>query len=402
MFRRSCLAVGACLLGLASPASALTVYVNAANAAAGSGTSSSPYQSLQSALNAARANSAINYIFVAGGTYLPGSASTDTFLMVPGVYVMCGYNSAWTVRDPAANPVILDGYLAAGVRAKHVVTCDGGMYLDGVSIINGNASLSLGGGVYIKSGWGRLANSTVEDNWAYSGGGVGVEPQGRLWLYNVIVRDNLATYGGGLNCSSSDANAMNRVSFTGNSASYGGGIWATGNLEAESVLLSRNTASVYGGAVYTMATSTSSINFTNATIADNSAGNQAGGIYAGTVTTGGVGLYNSIVWNNAAPLYAQGRGDVGAMLSDIQGEATVSFNYTLWCIDADPKFLSATDYRLKSSSPCLEAGLDSYVDYSYDLLGNARIARSSLMPPSDLRVDMGAYERQGTLLPVVP
>ncbi len=53
----------------------------------------------------------------------------------------------------------------------------------------------------------------------------------------------------------------------------------------------------------------------------------------------------------------------------------------------DPKFVGASDYRLQASSPCINAGNNSYVTTSTDLDGNARIVGAA--------VDQGAYEYQG-------
>lgn len=53
----------------------------------------------------------------------------------------------------------------------------------------------------------------------------------------------------------------------------------------------------------------------------------------------------------------------------------------------DPKFVGASDYRLQASSPCINAGNNSYVTTSIDLDGNARIVGAA--------VDQGAYEYQG-------
>ena len=54
------------------------------------------------------------------------------------------------------------------------------------------------------------------------------------------------------------------------------------------------------------------------------------------------------------------------------------------CIRADPKFVSDSDFSLQSSSPCINAGNDSYVSTTLDYLGNRRIASG--------KVDIGACE----------
>lgn len=55
-------------------------------------------------------------------------------------------------------------------------------------------------------------------------------------------------------------------------------------------------------------------------------------------------------------------------------------------ISADPKFVAAAlgDYRLRHSSPCLDAGDNGYAVGATDLAGNDRIQNST--------IEMGAYE----------
>lgn len=386
----------ASLSGVAA-ASATPIYVDAGQAPGGGSSWSSPFHDLQSALDAARLNPAITVIYVARGTYLPGTSASSTFLMVPGVMVFAGYPTGGGAYDPVANPVILEGDLGAGVHAEHVVTCDGGMYLDGVTIRNGNAGMGFGGGIYVKSGWGRLANSTVENNVAYGGGGVAAIPDARLWLYNDTIRNNVGVFGGGVYCNSSQASAMNRVTLSSNSASsYGGGLWANGTLYAESILISSNSASVAGG-VYAPAAQSSSISLVNCTVANNAATSYGGGVVAGLISSGSLFLGNSIIWGNTAPMAAQATGDVFGMYSDIQDLAAASVS-SLWCISSDPKFSVLGTYRLQATSPCVDTGLNSYVVYSLDRDGNSRIAKSA--PLSSLRVDMGAFERS-TVAPLI-
>ena len=58
-------------------------------------------------------------------------------------------------------------------------------------------------------------------------------------------------------------------------------------------------------------------------------------------------------------------------------------------IPADPRFINAAkgDYRLRGSSPCIDAGLNqAWMSGAIDLDGHDRIA------PGTGRVDIGAYE----------
>lgn len=60
-------------------------------------------------------------------------------------------------------------------------------------------------------------------------------------------------------------------------------------------------------------------------------------------------------------------------------------------ITTDPQFVDSVggDYRLQSTSPCINAGDDALVMGTTDLDGNARIVHGT--------VDMGAYEYYGLL-----
>ena len=54
--------------------------------------------------------------------------------------------------------------------------------------------------------------------------------------------------------------------------------------------------------------------------------------------------------------------------------------------NANPEFAGVGDYRLKSTSPCINAGDNTYVKSSVDILGNPRVVGGA--------VDLGAYEWQ--------
>jgi hypothetical protein len=83
-------------------------------------------------------------------------------------------------------------------------------------------------------------------------------------------------------------------------------------------------------------------------------------------------LTNSIVWPNTLGL-------------DYNSLSSLSC-----CWTNDPLFvnLSAGDYHLQSTSPCINSGLNAAAHGTTDLDGNPRIVRGT--------VDIGAYEYQGT------
>jgi hypothetical protein len=145
----------------------------------------------------------------------------------------------------------------------------------------------------------------------------------------------------------------------------------------------------------------------NCTVADNSTGTAgAGPAGAGSQGAGGgiravdaaVRVHNSIVWGNIAP-------GAGELLAQIAASAPAQVAHS--CImgmggangnlAADPAFMSAEegDYRLASSSPCVDAGNNDLLPawVTTDVAGLPRLHSSS---SSAARVDVGAHEFQGS------
>ena len=89
-----------------------TIYVNQQATGIDNGNSwTDAYSDLQSALAAAQAN---DQIWVAAGTYKPGTLDTDTFNIITGVKLLGGFNGTETTaeeRNWAENPTILSGDL---------------------------------------------------------------------------------------------------------------------------------------------------------------------------------------------------------------------------------------------------------------------------------------------------
>ncbi|MGE5463637.1 MAG: hypothetical protein ACM3PS_09790, partial [Syntrophothermus sp.] len=135
------------------------IYVNANAAGMNNGTSwTNAYTGLQSALTAAISG---DEIWVAAGTYTPGTAKSATFQLKSGVALYGGFTGNETTidqRDPKDNVTILSGEIGApsnmGDNIYHVVTASGTnetAVLDGFTITAGNASGDIlmfhGGGI---------------------------------------------------------------------------------------------------------------------------------------------------------------------------------------------------------------------------------------------------------------
>jgi hypothetical protein len=203
---------------------------------------------------------------------------------------------------------------------------------------------------------------------------------------NCVFIGNFSEYGGGLSCALSDATIVNCL-FVGNTAAIGGG---------------------------GVASDVSNPRLINCTITDNSAGFFGGGAAGITqVLESHLIIENCIIWNDSPNEIAVLLGSATVSYSDVEGGWSGVGN-----IDADPQFVGTTlttpgDYRLTSSSPCIDAAdntavppdatdLDDDGDTAepipYDLDESPRFVDDPDTPDTGLGVppivDMGAYEFQ--------
>jgi hypothetical protein len=111
-------------LALAVPSSAATRFVNAAVATSGDGSSwaltgaNASFKTLQEGIAAASSAGAGDEVWVAAGTYSPGSTSTSTFTLKENVAIRGGFtantgNPTERYNDPAF-VCILSGVFASG------------------------------------------------------------------------------------------------------------------------------------------------------------------------------------------------------------------------------------------------------------------------------------------------
>ncbi|OQC14691.1 MAG: hypothetical protein BWX73_01691 [Lentisphaerae bacterium ADurb.Bin082] len=171
--------------------------------------------------------------------------------------------------------------------------------------------------------------------------------------------------GGGASCAT-----LRNCTLSKNQASLGG---AAEHCSLDNCILTANQADHFGGGA-------SSSILSNCTVTDNAAQRGGGGVYECTV-------YNSIVWNNQAPKDANYDTDESSYTPTVlyyscsdpkpQGAGNIS---------GDPCFVDVShgDFRLRTGSPCLDAGDNRFVQSATDLAGNPRIDNE--------KVDMGALE----------
>ncbi len=296
----------------------------------------------------------------AGGAYLFGTDNTMEFCDV-------GYNQAQTAAGVAVN---------AGNRVSN---CR----------IYGNSAGSWGGGFYLNAPDAVLEGCVVSNNSAGGTGG-GAAYLRRGALRNCILVDNRTP------------------------ANYGGGLYVNdpvAELTIESCLFVNNVASnasaAYGGglAIRHVGAGTGNVQLLNSTFTGNWGRNgNGGGIWmeVSAANADKVAIKNTIAAGNKVGAFDRDIDAVGTI-----GDAAATNGFVFCCsptfdyfppgqgsLRTDPLFVSSTDYRLQSVSPCVNAGTNqSWMAESLDLDGHSRIDRYSG------RVDIGCYEYflKGTL-----
>jgi hypothetical protein len=366
---------------------------------------------LQDALAAAGSGDEIR---MAAGVYKPDRGGTATagsreasFMLKPGLKILGGFAGYGQprpdARDPAAYVTILSGDLKSNDQwgilnlndnSYHVVVgpADGlPAVLDGVTITSGNAD-----GAYPHHYGGGLYN-----------------PDGKLQLVNCTFRGNTGVWGGAVMNFGPSVTLVN-CQLTGNRAlMLGGGLY---NYEGDATLINcrvvGNTAdyaeTAGGAALYNL---NGSLTVLDCTMADNRSpsGKAIASFQWGTASGIKVKVANSILFNGGSEIWSNVPEAVQVTYSDVQGGWTGTGN-----ISTDPQFTRLGtrsiegewidgDYRLKASSPAIDAGSSTALPAdSLDLDGDGN---TSEVLPVDLngnsrvlgsQVDMGAYEQAGS------
>ena len=358
-------------------------------------------------------------------------------------------NPANTVLDGGANERVLalscpdhaPEFVVSGVTLRNGDTSNDGAGLfamtdHGELTVSNNTiadnSAGNGGGVYA-SGFAAvtLTSNIISGNSAHDGGGVCAESNGIVTLTSNTIRGNslrgVAGYAGNVS-----ARDNNTVALTSNTISENAGGWAIGGVYAgwnQTVTLSNNTitgnsALHYGGVVVyynNTATLTNNtvtgnssggvhsdsnrnVTLTNNTITGNSSGHEGGGVFLEIEYNSDTAhIYNNIIYQNTAEsegndVYINNdeNGDFicstfSLYNNDFDQSASGTYISCPYTIDSsnlnnvDPLFVGSSNYRLSSSSPCINAGNNSAPSIpTTDEDGNPRISGGT--------VDMGAYE----------
>jgi hypothetical protein len=303
------------------------IYVNGNAVGYGDGTSwENAFRSLKAACEAAALfpQDAPKEIWIAAGTYAPGTSPGEFLPLVPNTsYIggFAGHEAAKSQRNVAANTVTISGDFGGGLRSTHLFYGYGsgdflfedlqlkdasgyGVYNSGFdSVINNCIISDNGGGVYVANGTFIMNGGTISGNTAsYYGGGVCVNG-GTFTMNDGTISNNTASAGGGVYVTNGTF-TMNGGAISNNTASGGGGVClSSGTFTMEGGAISNNTATSQGGGGVCVYGGTFTMN--GGTISDNTATSQGGGVYVngGTFTMDGGTISNNTATDSGGGVY---------------------------------------------------------------------------------------------------
>jgi len=304
-----------------------------------------------------------------GGFFNSGGSPTMAFCRLIGNQAKYGgglYNS-----NSSPKISINNCYIANNVSTSH----GGGLYnhsnglmeIANSQIMNNIATASFGGGIFNFGGL-TVSGSRINENNADNGGGI-QQAGGSLTVTNSEINNNTTVYqGSAVNLQDCSNATLTNCSITGNASQNSIGGIANGAYGANALL-----------------------NLINCTVANNTSVGVYKAIYTGVVGTGLAAitiLKNSITANNPGGNFLQDNGAVlqsGGNNIDSDGSSGFTNGTNGDLVNADPLFVSATDYRLQTCSPAVNSGSDAANNSTTDLAGNARKFGV---------IDIGAYELQ--------
>ena len=381
---------------------AATRYVKWDASGSGDGLSwENAYTSLQSALTAAVSG---DEIWVAKGIYTPTLTSdrSISFAMKNGVAIYGGFaatesnlNQRAHFGEGEANETILSGDIGTADdntdNCYHVFYHPDGLAISNTAILNG---FTIAGGYYNNAG----LVSDVDKRGGGMYNGTGNAPT----IQKCVFKDNVSIYGGGIynygegcdtrmeNCIFKN-NMSNKIDVAGG---LGGAIYNTTNADVTIIncQIVNNEAKATGGGIYNNSGSNAAI--INTTIANNTADSYGGGIRVASDCSST--LQNCIVWGNVSPNGNQFYTSIDAIINlnyscysnsagDVGGSGG-TFAPDEHCLTSNPQFINASggDFLIPETSPCKDAGFNTYNTLPTDIRGKTRIQFTT--------IDMGAYE----------
>ena len=336
------------------------IYVDGSVAGPGQGTQVDPYRNIQTAIDAAQA----------GTSTTPG----DVIIVAPGEYRSgVHFGTSISILNHWQNPK--SGISLLGSGPDETVLIGSGtasvMKIDGVANVTVSGFTIRGGG---------------PKDWRTLGGGIHLKSlSSSVQIKGNTIAGNVGNYGGGIYCEAASPTISGNI-ITGNAAAgYGGGIYisAAPGLEANPTIVNNvitDNIGDWGGGGVTAGQNSYPL------IANNTITGNAGGIASvASDWSSNPRVYNCIVWGNGV-----------SSRPNFSGNYTAASNIST----VDPGFVDAAtgNYQLRVDSPAVNSGTPRGAAWPYsfipthDILGAVR--------PQGARVDIGAYERPYSVLPV--
>lgn len=254
---RAAIFSGVLIVGLgAYHVAAFAVVIHVKHDAVGANTGQSwanAFTNLQSALSVAVGESEI---WVAKGTYWPGSARGTSFVLPSGVMLYGGFDgteTSLTNRNWRTNLTVLSGEIGStndpGDNAFHVVIGSSGAFLDGFTVTGGYADGTYphnnGAGLFNSNASPTVANCTFSNNrTALAGSGAGIfNYNSSPVIANCTFVGNSGYWGGGI-CNLNGASpVISNCLFQANTADYGAGVHSEASSPViKNCIFSRNSA----------------------------------------------------------------------------------------------------------------------------------------------------------------
>jgi predicted outer membrane repeat protein len=263
-------------------------------------------------------------IWVAKGTYLPGTTAVHTFTMKSGVKWYGGFagtENELTERVVDANKLyaVNETILSGNGISNHVVTnleqSTNGTVVDGFSVVGGRtatgstAITNSAAGIYNNAGEAVFRNLWVKNNYA-DRFGAGIYNNGPSTFENIRLEKNVVTRGAGYGGGLYNLNAfviLRNLTFVENEATLGGGMFNTvANLTAENITFLRNKAITSGAGLYH---NVGMLNLKKSLFEGNAVTGNGGGL----LTTTGLNAEDLIFKDNTATTTGAGMSSTGAL-----------------------------------------------------------------------------------------